>query len=367
MRLPVLALLASCSFHSEAPGTSIDAPPPDMTEPMPACLQARCRMKVITVDHTKVVGGPHASFPLYVQIADPDFANAVGTDFAFVTADAPTQILAYERERFAGTELTAWVGIPTLSSTADTVLYLYYGDVSAPDTQNRAAVWDSDFQAVWHLGETTGGTNAIKDSTSHAVSGTDLGGVGLGVAAKLGAGMRFDGNDDHLRVPSSPAFTPVYTTATLSVWVNWNDATTGDFQRIVLATNSLEGNGRGFEWGTNPTGQYYYYPSDAGGTTNFAAIPSPFTNSTWHHVAITQEFSTKTLAMFVDGMPRALATVPAMWNQVMTAADWHFGGTMNRTKFAGMLDEIHISKVVRSPGWIATEYANQNAPAAFYR
>jgi Concanavalin A-like lectin/glucanases superfamily len=236
------------------------------------------------------------------------------------------------------------------------------------DTQNRPAVWDGDFQAVWHLAETVGGTNAIKDSTARANSGTDLGGTMLGMPGKVGPAARFDGVDDHIRVPSSSAFTPVYQAATLSLWVSFTDPTTTDYQRILLATNSLTGDGRGFEWGTNPLGDYYYYPEGAGGL-NYAAVTSPFGDGTWHHVAITQSFATKMVELYVDGTLRTptFNQTPVNWAQVMTAADWHWGGTPTRTQFAGRMDEIHVSKVVRSAGWIATEYANQNEPALFYR
>lgn len=365
-----LLLAAGCSFGSNVP-LVVDATPdtPDAYA-APRCLDGRCRHKTITIDHTKIAGGPHLMFPLYVRISDGDFAyaQANGADFAFVLMEAPTQILAAERESFLGNELIAWVNIPTLSSTADTVLHLYYGDPLATDTQNRPAVWDADFQAVWHLGESTGGTNAIKDSTARANSGTDLGTMVLGTPGKLGPGARFDGVDDHIRVQTSAAFTPVYQTGTISLWVNWNDPTTTEYQRILLATNSFTGDGRGFEWGTNPLGDYYYYPEGAGGY-NFASITSPFGDATWHHVAITQSLATKTVELYVDGTPRppAFNGPPMNWNQVMTAAEWHWGGRMGFTDFAGMMDEIRVSKAIRSAGWIATEYANQNEPQTFYR
>ncbi|MDD5639130.1 MAG: LamG domain-containing protein, partial [Candidatus Pacebacteria bacterium] len=34
--------------------------------------------------------------------------------------------------------------------------------------------------------------------------------------------------------------------------------------------------------------------------------------------------------------------------------------------FKGVIDSVRISNTVRSPEWIATEYANQNDPASFY-
>ncbi|HEX6836430.1 MAG TPA: hypothetical protein VF334_07635, partial [Polyangia bacterium] len=32
----------------------------------------------------------------------------------------------------------------------------------------------------------------------------------------------------------------------------------------------------------------------------------------------------------------------------------------------GTIDELRIATVARTPGWIATEYANQSSPSTFY-
>ena len=360
---------SGCGFSTSV-SPIVDATPDMLDAPTaPVCLENRCRKKTITIDHARVVGGPLLLFPLFVKVADPDLANALptGVDFAFVMADTPTVPLAYERERFAANELLAWVSIPSLSSATDTTLYLYYGDPAAADTQNRAGVWDADFEAVWHLAETIGGSGAIKDSTQRTNDGTDLGGVTLAATAQLGTGARFDGVDDHIMIPQDPSLTNTASKATLEMWVNWMQAIGTDYQRLLLASNSLAGDGKGMEWATNAMGQYYYYPSNAGGN-NYASIASPFTNGSWHHVVMTPDFATKSVAIFVDGVQRTAAqdNTPMDWLALETAADWHWGGAPPRTKFAGMMDEIRVSKIVRSPGWIATEYANQKSPSTFY-
>ncbi len=38
----------------------------------------------------------------------------------------------------------------------------------------------------------------------------------------------------------------------------------------------------------------------------------------------------------------------------------------NSHPFPGILDEVRISTIVRSPDWIATEYNNQANPGSFY-
>jgi len=364
----LVAIAGGCGFSTSLTNPPADAPPDVAIDapPQPICFQERCRRKTITIDHTKVTGGPLLQFPLYVKLADADFANAapLGTDFAFV---AGTTALPFERERFANNELVAWVAIPSLSSTTDTVIGLYYGDPTATDLQNRAAVWDTNYQAVWHLGETTGGTNAIKDSTSRANNGTDNGGLALGGAAQLGFGAAFDGVDDHIQVPTSATLTDTAALATLGMWVKWTQATGTDYQRLLMTSNTLANDDSGPEWATNMMGQYYYYPSNAGGN-NYAAIITPFTNGMWHHVVVTHNFATKAVAIYFDGAQRVLDfdNTPTNWTNLTNPAPWYWGGAPPRTKFAGMMDEIRVSKSIRSAGWIATEYANQKSPSTFY-
>lgn len=364
-------MLGACNFSTSLT-QPIDARPidsPDAFEP-PMCVDGRCRRKTFTIHHEKVAG-PLVKFPVYIEIADPDLAMAQpsGSDFAFVAADGTT-ILPHERERFANNELVAWVVVPTLSNTTDTSVYLYYGNAAAPDTQNATAVWDGDYQAVWHLGEATGGTGMIRDSTTKANHGTDLGGLTLDVDGQLGRGVSFDGTDDHLRIPQASSLTMTAGLATLGMWVNFTQAATADYQRLLLSTNSFAGDTTGMEWGTNPAGmdQYYYYPSDAG-SFNYAAIGNPFTNGAWHHVVVTQDFTASgAVALYVDGTMRALTSdlTPINWTNLTTAAEWHWGGTAGRNAFAGKMDEIRVSKIVRSARWIATEFANQSSPHTFY-
>ncbi|MBI5086083.1 MAG: hypothetical protein HZB13_15970 [Acidobacteria bacterium] len=42
------------------------------------------------------------------------------------------------------------------------------------------------------------------------------------------------------------------------------------------------------------------------------------------------------------------------------------GGSIYDPGFQGLLDEVRVSSVVRTPDWIVTEYRNQDAPGTFY-
>ncbi|KPJ58250.1 MAG: hypothetical protein AMJ46_14485, partial [Latescibacteria bacterium DG_63] len=169
--------------------------------------------KQITIDHTKVACDL-TDFPMLVSIQnDPDLkttanggkvANTNGYDIIFKAWVGATQ-LSHEVEKYDGTTgtLVAWVKIPTLKADEDTVIYMDYGDSTITESQeNAAGVWDSNYAAVWHLKETTGGSGAIKNSTSYSNDGTNSAGLSLGATGKINGAIYFDGAGDYVTVPS---------------------------------------------------------------------------------------------------------------------------------------------------------------------
>ena len=133
---------------------------------------------------------------------------------ALTTSNGTTQCyVEIERWDDANEKAWLWIGTPTVSSAANTILYLYYDSSKADnttyigDTTDVAAqsVWDSNFVGVWHLSQDpTGGSGAIKDSTDLTNHGT-----GMHMAAddlvdsKIGKGLDFDGTDDYVDCGSS--------------------------------------------------------------------------------------------------------------------------------------------------------------------
>jgi len=95
-----------------------------------------------------------------------------------------------------------WVKVPSVSSTSDTELYLYYdkdhadntayvGDTGSTPAQ---AVWDTNFHGVWHLSEDpTGTAPQMKDSTSYANHGTTGGPMASGdqLAGEVDGSLNF--------------------------------------------------------------------------------------------------------------------------------------------------------------------------------
>ena len=144
--------------------------------------------KVITISHTQVSGAANlTNFPVLVSLtSDPNLpaeAKSDGSDLLF-TDSSGTLKLNHEIEKYssANGQLLAWVQVPSLSPTVDTTIYLYYGNSSAADQQNKAAVWSAGYQGVWHFGsaapltDSTGNGNTLSSTGTTAVNG-QIGGV----------------------------------------------------------------------------------------------------------------------------------------------------------------------------------------------
>src|SRR5205814_1248846 len=100
------------------------------------------RRKPITIDHTKVSGSSSLSgFPVLISYTDTNLktaAKADGTDILFTAGDGVTK-LNHELELYDGGtgQIAAWVNVPSVSPSADTVIYMYYANASASDQSNK--------------------------------------------------------------------------------------------------------------------------------------------------------------------------------------------------------------------------------------
>jgi len=98
--------------------------------------------KEITIDCNKV-DEDLVNFPMLINFTDTDLANHAldnGSDVVFT--DANRNQLNHEIELFNGVNgnLIAWVNVTSLSSSVDTILYMYYGNPGCSSQQNVAGV-----------------------------------------------------------------------------------------------------------------------------------------------------------------------------------------------------------------------------------
>jgi hypothetical protein len=286
--------------------------------------------KQITINHTQVAD-EFEDFPVLISTTDSDLIKAQGSGIDIVFMDGPgvAQRLNYEIETFVQSigSLTAFVNIPTLSSTQDTVFYMYYGNPSCINQQYPEKVWNPDFKAVWHLRESPVGT--IHDSTSYRNDAVSHGGMDASnvVSGRVGNCLSFDGINDYLTAPDSPSLDP--TEVTLLCWVKMAAPITG---RSVLGKGCMD------EWWNQDAVSYgiSYINGEMGSICekddNTATIAKyTAAENTWYYAAMTYDSASTMVQYYQDGILRdSLSHGQALrysdpWDFVFAAGHVHEG------------------------------------------
>ena len=338
---------------------TIAPPPPSGTGSWYNGWQYR---KAVTINAAKVAGSL-TNFPVLVSITDADLqtrALVTGADILFTAADGVTK-LNHEIESYnaAAGVLVAWVNLPVLNQAANTSIYLYFGNALAANQASQAAVWDSNFKAVWHLKESPAGTAPqIKDSTSNGNHGTTYGSMKLADQTDgiSGSGLTFDGKVKFINVPDSAS---VDTSSALTV-STWMRTTSGNFNLNLVNKGSGCINS-GFALWVNENGRKPGMPGFWVGSNGWVdAADLNVSDGAWHQVTATNDSTTTNV--YVDGVLRAAGARTGILN---TTSPLRIAYGTCGNYFGGSLDEVRISGVARSAAWIATEYANQSAPQSF--
>lgn len=325
--------------------------------------------KAILIDHAQVTGG-FAQFPVLVATTDGDLASdaqSTGNDLLFTRSDGVTR-LRHEIEAYDASNgrLVAWVAVQDLSSTADTLIYLYYGNPGVGPQQNPPLVWDAGYQGVWHLSEpapdeTQGAQHT--DSTVHGHHGTQAGnGASPG---QIGGAQAFDGVDDEIVVSQPDSFQLGNADCTISAWIKTGS---GDAMGIVVKSppGSHVPNDKLF--GVNHGGDELGHDE---GWVGYIGSTAVVTNDQWHHVAWVQVRDAQNTAeewrLYVDGVLQSSVTAntgPDVSGHTLRIGS-HCVGSYFNNHWSGSIDEVRISSTSRSDMWIATSYANQSAPHTF--
>ena len=304
------------------------------------------------------------NFPVLVQFSDQTnvlfrMCQTNGQDIVFTAADGVTR-LAHEIDSYSarGTKLlNAWVRVPELSPSSDTVLYMYYGNPAVADQQDRANLW-ADYAGVWHLEEDLPGSNTAtvvyRDSTTNACHGRDCVSTNS-VAGRVGNGANLDG-DDYVQFIRTLNTTNDFT---ITAWarptrLSW-EAIIGDatsrylmlFSASALIGRSAVSNAVHTEtYGTN-----------AGLTTD-----------AWQHVVFRSTGENGAVRTFYkNGAALASSALPVL-SLPLSADPWSMIGKWGSTDaryFHGVLDEVRVSDKTLPTAWFDAEYRNASSPAAY--
>ncbi len=318
----------------------------------------------LTISCTKVTSDL-TSFPVVVNTTNTTWKSTEngghvgksdGTDIVFT--DSSGNKLSHQIEKYTAStgELIAWVKVATLSASADTNIYVYYGNAGASDQQDSVNVWDANFKRVWHMGDAS---SPIVDSTVQG-NGTESGGVTFGATGQIGSATTYDGSNDYIET----SYTLPTNNFTFGGWAK--SATSGVANRLMGNADSTGGlSGVNIIWGyTSSTTIYSVIRRGVNNGTNDMLTPAISNLGTgWHHIVVTMS-STGGEKIYVDGVVKASKTTTT---NITSSLPFRIGRDGNGTdRFSGSVDDVKISNTARSGGWISTEYNNQSSPSTFY-
>lgn len=306
----------------------------------------------ITIDADTYIDGDLSDLPIVINIpsSNADFwsnEDGAGGTVRFTASDGST-LLKFQEESFDAIGEDAWfhVKIPTLSSSADTDIYVYYNTDTPSDGSDKENVWDSNFKAVYHLNQDQS-EGAFDDATSN---NANL--VNNGTTDRLGQIDRArdcDGSNDYLDGGDIAGFkfgtTGDFTVEAIiefdvmaDVRIISNKRTSGDIDQwglqSVPANNALE-----------------FVVFKSGYTFRAESTNGSIVTGTKYHVVGTRTSNGTTGTIYFDAIQEGTDSGTA--KNVDLADNFNIGrDPQNLGYFNGMQDEVTISDVARSLDWI---------------
>lgn len=304
--------------------------------------------KKITIDTTATganITDPIGSTAVLIRLHVGNFrfssAKEDGGDLRFVAGDDKTPLKHHvEKFDFALGEALIWVAVPNVRAGAKTDFWLYYGEKKFGSVADPKGTYDPETLLVYHFNER--GAPSV-DSSMWGNNATSLGQAADG--AIVGTGLRLDGRAPLVLPASSSLALPPAGAFTFSAWV----------KPAALAPNvalySRRDNGEALVIGLD-NGAPFVEVTKGGGVQRSAA-GGPIAPNSWRHLAVTA--AAGRVILYVDGA--AYATLDAELPGLKSTAA--IGGEASAeaapsglASFVGDLDELQISNVARSPGFI---------------
>jgi hypothetical protein len=294
------------------------------------------------------------NFPLLVRFNRENFdftqAKADGGDLRFAADGRP---LAYQIEEWNATNGTAsmWVRIPEIKGNARREIKVYWGKPDAAGESNGAGVFNDSngYLCVMHLGDSVNDEVGTVSPTDAATAPSE-GMIGRGRRFDLGKGINCGEKITALPVGDSPHTTEAWfkTESTNIDLVGWGNQ---EWQgKVVMQVTSPP----------HINMDCFFSDCNVAGT---GRIPM----AQWVHVVNTYKRGESRVYVngVLDGENAPGSSKGARNNRgaplaIKSPARMYLGGWHGNYRFVGDMDEVRLSKVVRSPDWIRMEYESQN-------
>jgi hypothetical protein len=323
--------------------------------------------KQITIDHTQVASDL-TNFPTLLSMIDADVREKTQSnayDILFMNNIGVATKLNHEIEYYDASsgELVVWVNISLLSSTSDTILYMYYGNDHCLSKENGPGTWDSHFLGVYHMSESYG---SLIDSTGNRRN------IPVGttptyrIAGKIGRAIQFDGTDDYFEKADYYDVSAL-TGLTMEVWFgiteNWDESI---WPHIVSLGKGKTTNNIGPRYaGMVGDGRLQMNSERDNGNQDCATTTGKYFSG-WHYLA--GHLTNEIIGLYVDGDTHITDAADGSDFNNFNDNYIEVGRTyrLDQEYMAGKIDEIRLSDIARDPTWIATTFNNQQNPSGFF-
>ena len=326
--------------------------------------------KLITIPHEQVFGtGTHINFPVLISILDSDLHDHVeanGNDIAFAN---DTSWLNHEIELFNQTynsthaQLVCWVQIPKLSTSLDTTIYLYYGNVTMTSQENPSELW-SNYASVWHLKESSGSGYYLKDSTINNYDG-DPSGTAYLASGKIASARNFAANNDNIAISGGSSLLNGDNRFVFSFWMypnydsdlEWQN----DGERRVFYKSSSVRMARIWRGTWQDPGKGLFQPDIEFDTYGTIYPNFEINRQTWNYIIYSYDGSY--FRVIINGQLKTSQYIGS--DSLISDSSTFRLGDIGSDCFDGYIDEFRLSNNVNTNGWYQTEFNNQNNTNSF--
>lgn len=323
----------------------------------------------VTINHDQVPS-TQTDFPVLIHIVDDSalfsaMQNDSGYDLAFFdgTGGAATQYpheIEYWNWDTGNSQVDAdiWVNISSVSDSTNTVFYAYYGNTTIGNQEDMNGVWNSSYQAVWHLDDDDTDT-LVEESTNWTRNGTKKANAepsqGTG---KAGYGQVFDDLDDMINI-SATSYTEfgIFDGShdfTIEIWFNKLefDATSVYFTPRDETNFYVRDN-----W-VSPINTMGVRTEQPDPTWVKNAFTDELNTDIWYYWSVTYDADVGYIA-YINGSQVNTSSVHDVID-VPVVQKWTYIGNDDTATYGtnGTLDEIRISNFVRSSDYFTTTWNN---------
>jgi hypothetical protein len=311
------------------------------------------------------VFGTVENFPVLVRLTAGNFsfgqAKADGSDCRFTKSNGSP--LPYEIERWDASLRSAeiWVKVDTVfGNDSSHFITMYWGNPNAAGASNAAPVFDTSngFQGVWHLGDPQGAP--VKDATLNHYDGIPSDTSPVTAAGIIDGANAFDGLSNYIQMKGTKSGKldfPQDGFYTVSAWVFANKL--NNVQQMIVSKD----NQRQYHLQMKLNNWEFSVFIDS---TGYESVRWPAAVNEWSHIVGVRNGSSSLLyvnGVRVDSVDTITAAVqlPRNTSYDVTIGKISQNPDSSTFHFNGVIDEVRMSNVSRSPDWIKLCYMNQKA------